>query len=259
MTKRKYSGLPKHVANAYAKFLAWSAEVDTVDERSVDECRADCVVVPPSGLPKGLADRFAEFNAWSATVEQSAQVHQKWLNSKVAYRRRHSADDVFREKERERAREWRRNNPDKVRAQKEKSSADNYFRPCVAIDSEGQDYAGDDIWYQGVRYPRHDTYLWGAAADDGHEPVWLTAAETHGTDKRPLRAVEILDWLLDLRRQYGNAVFIMFSFRYDIAQLFKHFGYFKHIKAPSIPGQRRRYKETRPRTSFLERIREPLF
>jgi hypothetical protein len=40
MTKRKYSGLvapsglPKHVAKAYAKFLAWSAEVDTVDEQS---------------------------------------------------------------------------------------------------------------------------------------------------------------------------------------------------------------------------------
>jgi hypothetical protein len=118
-----------------------------------------------------------------------------------------------REKARERAREWRRNNPDKVRAQKDKTRADNYFRRFVAIDSEGQDYAEDDNLYQGVRHPRHDTYLWGAAADDGREPVWLTAAGTHGMDKRPLNVVEILDWLLDLPRQYGNAVFIMFSFK----------------------------------------------
>jgi hypothetical protein len=40
MTKRKYSGLvaasglPKHVADAFAKFVAWSAQVDTVDEQS---------------------------------------------------------------------------------------------------------------------------------------------------------------------------------------------------------------------------------
>jgi hypothetical protein len=147
-----------------------------------------------------------------------------------------------REKARERAREWRRNNPDKVRAQKAKSRVDNYFRPFVAIDSEGQDYAGDDIWYDGVRYPRHDTYLWGAATDDGRAPVWLTAAETHGTDKRPLSAIEILDWLLGLPRQYGDAVFIMFSFGYDIAQILKHFDYFtaweiyKHETHPGKTG-----------------------
>jgi hypothetical protein len=98
----------------------------------------------------------------------------------------------------------------------------NYFRHFVAIDSEGQDYPGGDIWYDGVRYPRHDTYLWGAAADDGRAPVWLTDAETHGMDKRPLAVEKILDWLLDLPRQFGKAVFVMFSFRYDIAQILKH-------------------------------------
>jgi hypothetical protein len=131
-----------------------------------------------------------------------------------------------REKERERTREWRCNNLDKVHAQKAKRRADNYFRPFVAIDSEGQDYAGDHNLYQGVRHPRHDTYLWGAAADDGREPVWLTAAGTHGMDKRPLSVVEILNWLLDLPRQYKKAVFIMFSFKYDIAEIIKHFDYF---------------------------------
>ena len=154
--------------------------------------------------------------------------HQKRLASKAAYRARRSADPAFRESESQRSREWRREHPDKARAQKKKARAANYHRPFVAIDSEGQDYLGDDIWYDGVRYPRHDTYLWGAAADDGRSPVWLVAAETHGVDKRPLSAVEILDWLLDLPRQYdGKAVFVMFSFKYDIAQILKHFDYYR--------------------------------
>jgi hypothetical protein len=211
----------------------------------VHERRADRGLVVPSGPPKGLAGAFAAFAASSATEprdfppgwqvdtagEQSApdpNAHQKRLASKAAYRMRRSADDAFREKERERVREWRRNNPDKTRAQKAKSRAANYLRPIVAIDSEGQDYPKDDIWYDGVRYPSHGTYLWGAAADDGRAPVWLTAAETHGMDKRPLSVVEILDWLLDLPRQYGGkAVFVMFSFKYDIAQILKRLPYFK--------------------------------
>jgi hypothetical protein len=207
----------------------------------VHERRADRGLVAPSGLPKGLAGAFAAASSatepcdrppgWRLDTvdEQSApdpNAHQKRLVSKAAYRMRRSADDAFREKERERAREWRRNNPDKTRAQKAKSRAANYFRPFVAIDSEGQDYPKDDISYQGVRYPRHDTYLWGAAADDGRAPVWLTAAETHDMDKRPLSVVEILEWLLELTRRYGKAVFVMFSFKYDIAQLLKQLGYF---------------------------------
>ena len=55
-------------------------------------------------------------------------------------------------------------NPDKTRAQKQKARSANYHRPFVAIDSEGQNYPGDDIFYDGVRYPQHGTYLWGAAA-----------------------------------------------------------------------------------------------
>jgi hypothetical protein len=148
------------------------------------------------------------------------------LVSKTAYRDRRSADDAFRESERQRARRWRLQNRDKTRAQKAKARAANYNRPFVAIDSEGQNYPGDDIWYDGVRYPRHDTYLWGAAADDGRPPLWLAAAETRGLDKRALQATQILDWLLSLPRQFGRAVFIMFSFKYDIAQILKHFDYF---------------------------------
>jgi hypothetical protein len=94
--------------------------------RSVDERRANRGLVVPSGLPKDLADAFAELLAWSATepydhpsgwqpdVEsaQDPNAHQKRLAGKAAYRAGH------REKERERARKWRRNNPDKTRAQK---------------------------------------------------------------------------------------------------------------------------------------------
>jgi hypothetical protein len=49
--------------------------------------------------------------------------------------------------------------PDKAKAQKKKARLKNYNRPFVAIDSEGQNYLGSDILYDGVRYPRHDTYL----------------------------------------------------------------------------------------------------
>ncbi len=117
---------------------------------------------------------------------------QKRLLSKAAYRARRSAHDAFREKERERVKEWRLKNRDKTRAQKRKARSVNYHRPFVAIDSEGQNYP-DDIVYDGVRYPKHETYLWGAAADDDRPPLWLSAAETHGLEKRPLDAIQILD------------------------------------------------------------------
>ena len=53
------------------------------------------------------------------------------------------------------------------------------------------------------------------------------AAETRGLDKRPLDAVQILDWLLSLPEQFGPAVFVMFSFGYDITQILKHLPYEK--------------------------------
>jgi hypothetical protein len=152
---------------------------------------------------------------------------QKRLASKAAYRARHSADDAFREKERERVKAWRLQNCDKTRAQKRKARSANYHRPFVAIDSEGQSYVDDDILYDGVRHPKHETYLWGAAADDGRPPFWLMAAGTHALDKRPLDAVEILDWLLSLPEQFGPAVFAIFSSGYDITQILKHLPYEK--------------------------------
>ena len=101
----------------------------------------------------------------------SLSPNEKRLASKAAYRARRYADPAFRERERERVRKWRRESPDKARAQKRAARSANYHRPFVAIDSEGQNYPGEDIVYDGVRYFRHDTYLWGAAADDGRPPA----------------------------------------------------------------------------------------
>jgi hypothetical protein len=169
----------------------------------------------------------ADASRESTANEIPRDARQKRLVSKAAYRARRSADGAFREAERERAREWRRKCPDKASAQKKKARKKNYHRPFVPVDAEGQGYPGGDIVYDGVRYPRHDTYLWGAAADDGRPPAWLMAAETTGLDKRPLDAIQILDWLLSLPDQFGRAVFIMFSFGYDITQILKHLPYEK--------------------------------
>lgn len=143
------------------------------------------------------------------------------LRNKAASRARKADDIVFRQAERARAAAWRTNNRAKVRAQKQKARAANYNRPFVAIDSEGQNYPGQDIVRDGVRYAKHDTYLWGAAADDGKPARWLTSGEPKGLDKKPLGAAEILDYLLDLPSEFGSAVYIMFSASYDVTQILK--------------------------------------
>ena len=52
----------------------------------------------------------------------------------------------YAEKRRENARRWYVGNPKKVRDRKRRERDANYFRPFVAIDSEGQNYPGvDDI------------------------------------------------------------------------------------------------------------------
>ena len=144
------------------------------------------------------------------------------LRSKAASRARKADDVAFREGERARVAAWRAGNREKVRAQKQKARAANYNRPFVAIDSEGQNYPGDDIIRDGVRYAKHATYLWGAVADDGRPPHFLSSHETSGLDKRPLSSIEILDYLLDLPKHFGRAVFVMFSFSYDVTQILKN-------------------------------------
>ena len=147
--------------------------------------------------------------------------------SKAAYRARRSADDAFREAERQRVREWRRKHPDKARAQKTKARAANYHRPFVAIDTEGQNYPGarHRLRWRALSAARHLSV--GRGGGRWPAAFWLMAAETRGLDKRPLDAVEILDWLLSLPEQFGPAVFVMFSFGYDITQILKHLPYEK--------------------------------
>ena len=192
---------------------------DTGGERSPIASTVPSPIEPHSAEPAATSQAPA--------TDAALDARQKRLLSKAAYRARRSTDVAFRETERERAREWRRQRPDKVKAQKKKARAENYHRPFVAIDAEGQNYPGAEIVYDGVRYPRHDTYLWGAAADDGRPPSWLIAAATKGLDKRPLDAIQILDRLLSLPGQFGPAVFVMFSFGYDITQILKHLPYQK--------------------------------
>ena len=80
-------------------------------------------------------------------------------------------------------------------------------RPFVVIDSEGQNYDGDDqivkTQHGDVLYKEHGTYLWCASTDDaGKPPHVLTDPETNGADKRKLGVKTILDWLLSLPRKY---------------------------------------------------------
>ena len=145
------------------------------------------------------------------------------------------------------SREWRRNNPDKAHAQKAKARAANYHRPFVAIDSEGQNYPGGDIVYDGVRHPRHDIYLWGAAADDGRPPFWLMAAETRGLDKRPLERDRNLGLPAQPARSNSDRpIFTMFSGGYDITQILSTFPTRRHGRSknarPTRTGTEKRWR-----------------
>jgi hypothetical protein len=130
---------------------------------------------------------------------------------------------------------WRAENIEQARAidrnQSRKERDVHYNRPFWAIDSEGQNYPENNIEYdgEGVPYRDHNTYLWGACAQDG-EPIWLKDPATNGLDKRPLSSRQIMDWLLDLpeqasRRDKRGAVFAMFASGYDITQILKGLPY----------------------------------
>ena len=71
--------------------------------------------------------------------------------------------------------------PRKRGPKRERRAQQNYHRPFVAIEVEGQNYPGADIVYDGVRYPRHDTYLVGRGG--GRWPASFVA--DGGRDQRP--------------------------------------------------------------------------
>ena len=105
----------------------------------------------------------------------------------------------------------------------------HYHRPFVTIDSEGMNYPGNDVVYNGVIYPDHRTFLWGAAgvirttepsAEHPHGGFWDLPLHWLGhDDKRALTLVEILDWLTALPEKFGAATFISYGFNYDVTMI----------------------------------------
>ncbi len=137
------------------------------------------------------------------------------------------------DKARQSKKDWAAANPVKVKQSKNayrddpEAKVEHFWNHrFVAIDSEGQDYPGNDIWRNGVCYPEHGTYLWCAATmnvphkiDCGRlvgsqlgerwlcpPPEYLIHPDTKGKDKRKLSAVEILEWLLSLPEKFPGDV-----------------------------------------------------
>lgn len=159
-----------------------------------------------------------------AAKERQKEAHRKFR-----------AKPEIRRKRAEVARRWREQNHARRLAQpwlqrRTETRSAHYHRPFVAIDSEGMNYPGNDGRYNGVVYPDHRTFLWGAA---GAIRITEPSAENpHGEfcdlplhwlghdDKRALTLVEILDWLTALPEEYGlPATFISYGFNYDVTMI----------------------------------------
>ena len=148
--------------------------------------------------------------------------------------RKYRSNPEVRQKRAETSRHWREQNRvaylRQAWLQRRVETRDVYYhRPFISIDSEGMNYSGNDIIYNGVNYSDHKTFLWGASGVQRiAEP---TNAHPHGEfgdqplhwlghdDKRALTCVEILDWLIGLPEKYGDANFISFGFNYDVTMI----------------------------------------
>jgi len=74
------------------------------------------------------------------------------------YDANHRAERVAKTKD------WRKKNPELVKAQNARRQNNDYHHPFVAIDAEGQNFPGhDEVDDKGNVYPLHRTVLWGAA------------------------------------------------------------------------------------------------
>lgn len=202
-------------------------------------------------LVKASQEEIERFNKGCAK-------RKKWRDNnpeKVAEELRRRAPEI---------RAWKEKNPDAVTKHRKKQDTDEYHRPFVAIDAEGMDYAGEDIIDNGVTYPKHRTFLWGAkgwnrkhAASVLEKDPSLSLVEGGDTqahwlgtlDKKPLRSVEILEWLVSLPEKFGpesgypNGVnFVSFSFGYDATQICADIPYGKgrEIANRKEPGEARR-------------------
>ena len=168
--------------------------------------------------------------------EAMTRAQKKWAakeRQKEAHRKFRAKPEIKR-KRAETARRWREQNHARQLAQpwlQTRALLRNayYHRPFVAIDCEGMNRPGNDVVYNGVAYPDHRTFLWGAAgvvriaepsAKNPHGEFWDLPLHWLGhDDKRPLTLVEILDWLTELPEKYGAATFISYGFNYDVTMI----------------------------------------
>jgi hypothetical protein len=121
---------------------------------------------------------------------------------------------------------WEQHNPDWVDNYKENRKGLARRGEFIPIDSEGQDYpyadkVEKDIVYNGVVFPPHATYLWGAYSHETKTPLYLTDPRSKGKVKYKLSVKAIFDWLLnDVKKTYRDANYVMFGMSYDMSQLF---------------------------------------
>jgi hypothetical protein len=180
-------------------------------------------------LSEGQNDNSSVFERLSRAFKK----REKKARQREAHRKFRARPEIRRNRA-EVARRWREHNHARRLVQpwlQRRTEARNahYHRPFIAIDSEGMNYPGNDVIYNGVVYSDHRTFLWGAAG-----VIRITEPTTknpHGEffdlplhwlghdDKRPLTLVEILDWLTALPEQYGEATFISYGFNYDVTMI----------------------------------------
>jgi hypothetical protein len=79
-------------------------------------------------------------------------------------------------------------------------------------DANPEEASARNKTYAGDIAREHKSFLWGAGNDRRQE--WLTKSE-NGQTKVPLSTPEIFDWLIDLKRRFGKAIFVSFAFSYD--------------------------------------------
>ncbi len=126
----------------------------------------------------------------------------------------------------DRAEEYRRRSANRSR------SMSGLGAKFVAIDSEGRNVgapfdaagivasidAGSPIlaaMKKAKTFQDQRAVLWGAS--DGEKIDWL-----HHEDERPLKGLEICEWLTSLPEKYGqNSIFISFGFSYDATQILR--------------------------------------
>jgi hypothetical protein len=191
---------------------------------SADECRAILLKAEPGNVYSVFTYRMnfkgkrwpVLFVVWAAD-SPIAREAIKQLTHRSLRKSLESSESKLRQRVAsiERVKRWKRQKPERAKQHKletknRKSASDYATRPFVAIDFEGRDIPGYDIFIKGVRYPLHRAVLCGAGGQ-GVPFTWLER-------KDGARPFEILELLTSLPGINGHANFVSFSFSYDMAQ-----------------------------------------